>query len=163
MQVQRKGLMKRIPIIMFAVVVLASCKTTERVVTVPEVHDYHHWHTDSVKQTDSVIVEKETVVMQLDSAAMAAYGIRLDAAQQAWLVKTSELERALNSITKTVTDTVHERDSIPVPYPVEVIKEVPRELTWWQKTRMHGGEALLGLLGICGIYGLWRIRKKLPL
>ena len=76
---------------MFAVVVLASCKTTERVVTVPEVHDYHHWHTDSVKQTDSVIVEKETVVMQLDSAAMAAYGIRLEAAQQAWLVKTSEL------------------------------------------------------------------------
>ena len=109
-----------------AVVLLAACKTTERVVTVPEVHEYHHHHTDSVKQVDSVRVEKETVVMQLDSAAMAAYGIRLEAAERAWLVKTKELEKALSRVNQTVADTVHVRDSIPVPYPVPVTKEVEK-------------------------------------
>ena len=46
-------------------------------------------------------------------------------------------------------DTV--RDSIPVPYPVEVIKEVPAKLTWWQQTRLHLANILLYLLLIGGI------------
>ena len=146
-----------------AVVLLAACETTERVVTVPEVHEYHHHHTDSVKQVDSVRVEKETVVMQLDSAAMAAYGIRLEAAERAWLVKTKELEKALSRVNQTVADTVHVRDSIPVPYPVPVIQEVEKPLNWLQRTRMHGGDALFAILAIGAIYGIWRVRKKLPI
>lgn len=30
----------------------------------------------------------------------------------------------------------HRHDSVPVPYPVEVVKEVPAPLTWWQKVRI---------------------------
>jgi len=45
-------------------------------------------------------------------------------------------------------DTVHETrtDSVFVrkPYPVEVVKEVERKLTWWQRTLMWcGGGSLL--------------------
>ena len=61
------------------------------------------------------------------------------------------------------TDTIYKSktDSVSVPYPVEVIKEVDKPLTWWQRTRMHGGDVLLALLGGAVIYGVWRIRKKM--
>lgn len=41
------------------------------------------------------------------------------------------------------TDTIyhHRTDSVPVPYPVT--KEVPAELTWWQKTRIYLAEIML--------------------
>ena len=68
--------------------------------------------------------------MQLDSAAMARYGIQLKSAERAWLVKSKELERQIQQLMQLsqTKDTV--RDSIP--YPVEVIKEVPAKLSWWQ-------------------------------
>ena len=125
--------------------VLTGCKETEYI-TVPEYHEVHHHHTDSIKQTDSVMVEKETVIMQLDSGAMAQYGIQLKSAERAWLVKTAELERRLQQLIENHTDTVHERDS--VPYPVEVIKEVEVEkpLHWWQKALMFlGGAFIVGV------------------
>lgn len=126
-------------------IALTACKETEYI-TVPEIHEVHHHHTDSIKQTDSVTVEKETVIMQLDSAAMAQYGIQLKSAERAWLVKTAELERRLQQLIENHTDTVHERDS--VPYPVEVIKEVEVEkpLHWWQKALMFlGGAFIVGV------------------
>lgn len=45
-------------------------------------------------------------------------------------------------------------DSIPKPYPVEVTKEVPAELTWWQQTRMHVGGIVIFLLII---FAVWKI------
>jgi hypothetical protein len=94
--------------------------------------------------TDSVISEKETIVMQLDSAAMAQYGIQLKEAEKAWLVRTAELERQIQKIINlsSTNDTV--RDSIP--YPVEVIKEVPATLTWWQQLRINVGGIMIFLL-----------------
>ena len=90
--------------------------------------------------------------MQLDSAAMAKYGIQLKAAERAWLVKTEELRRQIERLEamSVSKDSVH--DSIPVPYPVEVIREVPAELTWWQQTRMDiGGWAIVALAILAGI------------
>lgn len=46
-------------------------------------------------------------------------------------------------------DTVYRArtDSVPVPYPVEVVKEVAKPLTWWQQARMHvGGIVIFGLI-----------------
>ena len=54
---------------------LYSCSTQQKIVPVPEIHEQHHWHTDSVHQTDSIIRETTTTIMQLDSVAMAQYGI----------------------------------------------------------------------------------------
>ena len=51
-------------------------------------------------------------------------------------------------------DTVYvsKTDSVPTPYPVEVVKEVAKPLTWWQQARMFvGGIVILGLI----IFVVW--------
>ena len=135
---------------------LAGCKQTEYVPVV-ETHDVHHWHTDSVKQTDSVYQEKTTTIMQLDSAAMAAYGIQLKSAERAWLVKTAELERQIERLMamSATKDSVH--DSIP--YPVEVIKEVPQEPSGIERVLMMVG-LLAFMVGI--VWLAHRLKKFLP-
>ena len=61
---------------------------------------------------------------------------------------------------RTVHDTayVSKTDSVPVPYPVEV--KVPRELSWWQRLRMHAGGVALSLLAIWFGVQIWKIYKK---
>ena len=130
---------------LLVVLLLGSCTTTEYV-TVPEVHTEHHWHTDSVIRRDSVYHDKQTTVMQLDSAAMARYGIQLKSAERAWLVQSNELLARLTALEHMKENRDSVRDSIPVPYPV--IKEVPADLTWWQTFRLHLGDIALALLAI---------------
>ena len=137
---------------------LCGCKSVEYV-KVPEVHEVHHHHTDSVHTTDSVFNEKETIVMQLDSAEMAKYGIQLKAAERAWLVRTKELEREIERIMALRTDSTAKRDSIP--YPVYVPTEVPAELTWWQRTRIYMGDALLFIILLLIGIGVMRLTKIL--
>ena len=62
-------------------------------------------------------------------------------------------------VEKATHDTLNQatHDTIPHPNPVE--KLVERELTWWQQTRMHLGEALLALAGIAVV--VFVIRRKL--
>jgi hypothetical protein len=134
-----------------------SCTTT-KYVTVPEIHDQHHWHTDSIHQTDSIIKENITTVMQLDSSAMAEYGIKLKGAERAWLVKTQEMERQIQMLLQMniQKDSVH--DTVPVPVPV--IKEVPAELSWWQQLRIHIANILLWALLVVGV---WLAVKKFVL
>ena len=146
-----------------SVILLTSCTTTEYVPVV-QTNTEHHWHTDSVKEKDSTYHEKTTTIMQLDSAAMAKYGIQLQKAERAWLVKTEELQHQIERLEamSQSKDSVH--DSIHVPYPVETIKEVPAELSWWQRVRLWIGNCvLLALLGVAGywilkIYRVWKFR-----
>ena len=138
---------------------LSGCKQIEYV-TVPEVHEVHHHHTDSVFQRDSVVKESLTTVMQLDSAAMAEYGIQLKNAEKAWLVRTKELERQIQQLKELRNDSIHEVDTVCKPYPVEVIKEVPLELSWWQKTRIYAGNVLLIGLFIAAGFGTFKLLKK---
>lgn len=60
-------------------------------------------------------------------------------------------------IEKQVRDTLIqiERDTIPQPYPYEV---VPAQLSWWQKTRMHIGE--ISLVALLVLLGSWIVRIK---
>lgn len=122
-------------ILMLIIGALFSGCETVRYITVPEVHEEHHWHTDSIIKNDSVIRETQTTIQQLDSAAMAQYGIKLENAERAWLVKTKELERIVQELMakSEQKDSVH--DTIPMPYPVEV--EVPAKLTWIQQAKQH--------------------------
>lgn len=136
----------------------ASCKTV-KYVPVPEIHTIESHHTDSVHQVDSIIYEKETTIMMLDSAAMAEYGIKLANAERAWLVKTKELEKKLSRLSKIKADTIHEVDSIPYPVEVEVIKEVKKPLSWWQKALQRTGGIALGFMLmwiICKAWKLWK-------
>ena len=48
-------------------------------------------------------------------------------------------------------DTLYQSKVDSIPYPVEVIKEVPAELTWWQQTRIYLANILLYLILIVGI------------
>lgn len=137
---------------------LPSCTTT-KYVPVVEKHDDHHWHTDSVIQKDSTYHEKETTIMQLDSAEMARYGIRLKQAERAWLVRTNELQRQIERLEamSATRDTV--RDSIP--YPVEVPVEVAKPLPWWKQaflTLGYGSALVMAFLIVIGY-----LRKRLPL
>ena len=149
-------------VILLAVGWLTSCTTTERVVTVPEVHEQHHWHTDSVIKRDSVIHDRQTTIRELDSAAMAQYGIQLRQNEKAWMVSVAELRREVERLESMTADRDTVRDSIPVPYPVEKI--VPAELSWWQQARIHLANILLYGLVIVGIIllGKWHLKKLKP-
>lgn len=140
---------------------LTSCTTT-RVVTVPEMHEQHHWHTDSVIKRDSVIHDRQTTIRELDSAAMAQYGIQLKQNEKAWMVSVAELRREVERLESMTADRDTVRDSIPVPYPVEKI--VPAELSWWQQARIHLANILLYGLVIVGIImlGKWHLKKLKP-
>ena len=124
----------------------------------PEVHEIYHNQTDTIIQQDSVIRETQTTIMQLDSAAMAQYGIQLKAAERAWLVKSKELERQIERLMamSATKDSVH--DSIP--YPVEVIKEVPRKVSKTERGLMIAG--ILSMMAVI-VFVAFRIKKFLPL
>lgn len=133
-------MMKKIVSILI-IALLCSCGSWQKVVTVPEVHEQHHWHTDSVIQKDSVFHDRQTVIRELDSAAMAMYGIQLKAAERAWLVETNELRREIERLSAMSTDRDTVRDSIPKPYPVYIEKK----LTWWEQVKIQTGD-YIGIL-----------------
>lgn len=143
-------------IILLAVGWLTSCTTT-KVVTVPEVHEQHHHHTDSVFKRDSVIDHKTTTIRELDSAAMAQYGIKLERAERAWLIQTDRLQRELSELKEAKNDTVIQRDS--VPYPVEVIKEVPRQSNWFERIMFCTG--IISILCLI-LFVAKKIERHLP-
>lgn len=128
---------------------LFSGCTTTKYVTVPEQHTEHHWHTDSVKERDSIHTENTTIIRELDSATMAKYGIQMQNNQRAWLVLQREMEQRLRELEHMTATRDTIRDSIP--YPVEVVKEVPAKLTWWQQTRLHLANIVLWLLALLAV------------
>lgn len=134
--------MKNLCLVILVALLLVGCKTKERVVTVEKVRNDTTYITkhqrDSVWLHDSIHVKEE---LKGDTILLTTIK---------W--HTKFVERATH-------DTLyqHKTDSVPVPYPVE--KLVERELTWWQQTRMHLGEALLALAGIAVV--VFVVRRKL--
>ena len=78
--------------------------------------------------------------MQLDSGAMASYGIQLKSAERAWLVRSKELEKQIEQLRHMTASADTVRDTIPVPYPVEA------KLTKWEKLKIDIGGLAIGLL-----------------
>lgn len=113
----------------------ASCTTT-KYVPVPE------YHTDTLHQ---VTVRHDSVMVH-DSIHITEKGdtVRIERWHTAWR-------------DRTVHDTIYQSRRDSIPYPVEVVKEVPAKLTWWQQTRLHLANILLWLLLLVGI--IW-IGKK---
>lgn len=95
------------------------CACSPEVLTVPEVHNFYHHNTDSVFINDSVIDHQTTIIREVDSATMAQFGIQLKKQQSAWLIQQNQLMKEISELKHSKSDTVHIRDSIPVPYPVE--------------------------------------------
>ena len=125
-------------ILAVAVVLLAGCKTKERVVTVEKVR------TDTLLK----LCNTRDSIWLHDSVRVSEKGdtIRIER----WHTKYVERE---------VHDTLYQskHDSVPVPY--GVVREVAKPLTWWQRTRLHMGEALLALIAAAAGFGMWRLKK----
>lgn len=109
--------------------IFASCAHT-KYVTVPEVHTQYISRTDTFLQRDTFIDYNETIIREVDSASLAAYGILLENQKKAYLIQNSKLQKQLQEKQVILIDTVIKRDSIP--YPVEVEKVVTHEnYTGW--------------------------------
>ena len=125
-------------LVIFVALLLVGCKTKEKVVTVEKVRNDTTYITkhqrDSVWLHDSIHVTEKGDTIRIEK----------------WHTKYIE---------KATHDTLYQatHDTIPQPYPVE--KLVERELSWWQQTRMHLGEALLALAGIA--VAVFVVRRKL--
>ena len=120
------------------ITLFSSCTTTKYVPVIEH-------HTDTLIQTK---VQKDSVFMH-DSVEVRIAGdtVTIDR----WHTKY---------ISKEVHDTIYQSktDSVPAPYPVEVIKEVPAELTMWQQLKMKVGVAAIILLLIAFAIWVWRTR-----
>lgn len=113
---------------------LAGCKTV-RYVPVPEYHTLYKTRVDTVQRWDSVYFR--------DSVYMAARG------DTVYLTKTHWRERFRN-VYHVKTDTVMQRDSVRVPYPVE------KSLTKWQQWKMDAGGWAMGV--VAGMVILFVVR-----
>ena len=122
-----------------ALITLCSSCTTTKYVPVIE------HHTDTLIQTK---VQKDSIFMH-DSVEVRIAGdtVTIDR----WHTKY---------ISKEVHDTIYQSktDSVPAPYPVEVIKEVPAELTMWQLLKMKVGGAAIILLLLAFAIWVWRTK-----
>ncbi len=116
---------------------LAGCKTV-RYVPVPEYHTLYKTMVDTVQRWDSVYFR--------DSVFMAANG------DTVYLTKTHWRERFRN-IYHAKTDTFMQRDSIPVPYPVE------KQLTKWQQWKMDMGGWAMGVAAVLVILVILKVTK----
>lgn len=122
-------------------VLLGSCTTT-KYVPVPE------YHTDTVR-----IVQHQRDSIYLSDSIYVSDFVRDDT-----IYKTVERWRT-KYIERMTHDTLYQSKVDSIPYPVEVIKEVPAELTWWQQTRLYLADTVLVVLGLAGIG--WVIKKRL--
>lgn len=121
---------------------LGSC-TTVKYVPVPE------YHTDTLRQ---VTVRHDSVMVH-DSIHITEKGdtVTIERWHTQWRDRWQH-------------DTIYQSKTDSIPYPVEVTKEVPTKLTWWQQTRLHLANILLWLAAICAIIyiGKKHINSILP-
>lgn len=108
--------------------IICSCSTTQYV-PVEKIRDVYHetTKTDSINIHDSIYIKEKG-----DTVFFTKYHTEY---------------RYINR-----TDSFIQRDTIPQPYPVEVIKKVEKELSWWQSIKMELGGLALGSLIIILIY-----------
>lgn len=129
-------------IIMLAVALLTGCTTT-RFVEVERVSR------DTVRQVSQV---HDSIYIH-DSVNVSQYrqGDTLYVCQTRWRDRWH---------VQTQTDTVRTArvDSIPQPYPVEVVREVEKPLTAWQTFRLHLANVVLIALGLLIAVWVWRTK-----
>ena len=120
------------------------CCRSVRYIPVETVRTEYQNHTDTVRMSDSVVIERETIVRQADSALINRLGLSLKEGEKAILVLQKQLERNMNRHYEHTTDTVMKTDSIQVPYPVE------RRLSKWEQVKMDiGGIAMGACIILC--------------
>jgi hypothetical protein len=109
---------------------LFSGCTSTKYVTVPE------YHTDTLRQ---VTVRHDSVMVH-DSIHVSEKGdtVRIER----WHTQYRD---------RIVRDTIYQSKRDSIPYPVDVVKEVPAKLTWWQQARLHLANIVLWLLALLAV------------
>ena len=134
---------------------LGSCKT--KYVPIETVKTEYHHTRDSIHHTDSVIREKQVTIMQLDSEAMAQYGIKLESAEKAWLVLQKELESKIRKLMEHKTDSFIETDTIRVP-----VQVVTNKVRWQDKAAYIGLGIVMSVFIIVVIFIVrWLLARRL--
>lgn len=123
--------------ILLVTLCLTGCKTV-KFVPVPEYHTLYKTRVDTVQRWDSVYFR--------DSVYMASKG------DTVFLTKTHWRERFRN-VYHVKVDTIMQRDSIPVPYPVE------KQLTKWQRWKMDAGGWAMGAVAVLVILVIIKVTK----
>jgi hypothetical protein len=113
---------------------LFSGCTTTKYVPVTE------YHTDTVR-----IVQHQRDSIYLSDSIYVSDFVRDDT-----VYKTIERWRT-KYIERLSHDTLYQSKVDSIPYPVEVTKEVPAKLTWWQQTRLHLANIVLWLLALLAV------------
>lgn len=123
--------------ILLVTLCLVGCRTV-RYVPVPEYHTLYKTRLDTVQRWDSVYFR--------DSVLIATKG------DTVYLTKTHWRERFRN-IYHVKADTVMQRDSVRVPYPVE------KPLTKWQRWKMNAGGWAMGVAAVLVILVIIKVTK----
>ena len=130
--------MRRYIFIVLMACLMTGCKQVEYV-TVPVEH------TDTLiiskHQRDSIYVHDSTYIKEKGDTMLI----------ERWHTRWRD---------RIVRDTIYKSKLDSIPYPVEVVKEVPAKLTWWQQTRLHLANILLGVIAIAGVAWVVRTRIK---
>lgn len=144
--------MKNILLLFFVLMSLTGCKTV-KFVPVPEYHTLYKMRVDTVQRWDSVRDIQWMTVKEVDSAQLAALGIQLKGLKNALLIERNKLLQKISNEKTHKVDTVMQRDSIPVPYPVE------KQLTKWQRWKMDLGGWAMGVAAVLVILVVVRLFK----
>lgn len=136
--------MKNIVFFLIMLSALSSCKTRTVVMTVPEVRIdtvmITKWQRDSILLHDSVHVSEKT----------KGDTVWLEVSK--W--HTKYIEKVVRDTTYIAT-----HDTIPMPYPVEVIKEVEKDLNWRERIQMGVGKFAMWLLLACAALFIFKIAR----
>ena len=138
----KAGCMQIVAFIVMLIVGLALCALFGSCTTTKYVPVIEH-KTDTLIQTKIV---KDSVYLK-DSTHVSEKG------------DTVKIEHwHTEFLKKEVHDTVYisKLDSVPAPYPVEVIKEVPAELTMWELLKMKVGGIAILLCIFAFLFWIWR-------
>ena len=134
---------------------LMGCRTV-KFVPVPEYHTLYKTRVDTVQRWDSVRDVQWMTVREVDSAQLAALGIRIKGLKNALLIERNKLLQKISNEKTHKVDTVMQRDSIPVPYPVE------KPLTKWQRWKMDLGGWAMGVAAVLVILVILKVTKICP-
>ena len=132
---------------------LVGCRTV-RYVPVPEYHTLYKTRVDTVYRWDSVRDVQWMTVREVDSTQLAALGIQIKGQKNALLIERNKLLQKISNEKTHKVDTIMQRDSIPVPYPVE------KPLTKWQRWKMDLGGWAMGVAAILVILVIIKVTKR---
>lgn len=144
--------MKKILFLFFVLITLTGCKSV-RYVPVSEYHTLYKTRVDTVQRWDSVRDLQWMTVREVDSTQLAALGIQIKGLKNALLIERNKLLQQISNEKTHKVDTVMQRDSIPVPYPVE------KKLTKWQQWKMDAGGWAMGVAAVLVILVIIKVTK----